>query len=63
MHADTGDCTVLVLLDLNATFDTVEHIVSIESLRQWMGISGTTLAWFSSYLYNRTFVINIGKHI
>lgn len=55
MQADAVDFSVLVLLDLSTAFDTVEHSVLIESLRQRAGASRIMLTWFSYYLSNRTF--------
>ncbi len=41
---------VLVLLDLNAAFDTVDHAVLISRLSTMCDIKGKTLACFESYL-------------
>ena len=43
---------LLVLLDLSATFDTVNHQLLIKTLQQ-LGIRGTMLHWFSTYLLGR----------
>lgn len=44
---DSGDCVILVLLDLTAGFDTVNHTVLLCHLEQWVGIRGTALECFS----------------
>jgi len=49
-----GGETVLVLLDLSAAFDTIDHTVFINRLRSRYGVGGTALNFFSSYLHNRS---------
>lgn len=43
MNSDTGYCTVLVLLDFSAVFDTVDHDILIARLENWVGVTGTSL--------------------
>ena len=50
---DRSECTFLVLLDLSAAFDTVDHGTICSRLSEVFGISGSALRWFSSYLQNR----------
>ena len=53
MRADKGEHSALVLLDLTAAFDTTDHSIVVDRLNKWVGISGSALNWFSSYLSNR----------
>ena len=45
---------ILVLLDLSAAFDTIDHTIMLTRLRYRFGITATCLAWFESYLVNRS---------
>ena len=43
--------SVLILLDLSAAFDTIEHGILLTRLKQCYGISGTAQRWFSLLMY------------
>ena len=51
---------VLVLLDLSAAFDTIDHSILLDRLRHQLGINGVAHAWFELYLTGRTQRIRIG---
>ena len=50
---DSGNKVVLVMLDLSAAFDTIDHALLLERLQHHYGIGGTALKWLRSYLHNR----------
>ena len=54
LNLDKGSCCVLLLLDLSAAFDTVDLELLLEILSNEIGLSGTVLEWFRSFLYSRT---------
>jgi hypothetical protein len=56
---DDKQCAVLVLLDLSAAFDTVDHSILLKRLEKRTGITGDALQWFKSYLSDRTQAVNI----
>ncbi len=61
-NSDSGKISVMVLLDLSAAFDTVDHNILIERLENWVGLSGMALKWFRSYLEGRGYYVSIGEH-
>jgi exonuclease III len=52
--------SVVVLLDLSAAFDTVDHTKLLDILKNEIGIEGTALKWFKSFLIGRTQKVKIG---
>jgi len=49
-----GEIVMLVLLDLSAAFDTIDHGILLRRLENVYGIKDTALNWFRSYMSNRT---------
>ena len=56
---DRGCIVVLLLLDLSAAFDTVDHGLLLPRLNTRFGIKGKVLAWFKSYLTDRSQFVGI----
>ena len=53
-NMDRQQVTQLVLLDLSAAFDTIDHQVLLNRLRLSFGIRGYALEWIASYLSDGT---------
>jgi len=51
---DQGHVGALVLLDMSAAFDTVDHHLLLRTLEYRFSVSDSALAWFNSYLSDRT---------
>ena len=60
MSFDKNVPSVVVLLDLSAAFDTVDHSKLLDILEHEIGIEGTALRWFESFLVGRTQKVKIG---
>ena len=58
---DDNECVILVLLDLSAAFDTVDHNILIERQKHRFGITRKALTWIKSYLCERTQFVKIGS--
>ena len=58
---DTHGGAILVLLDLSAAFDTIDHHRLLHTLESSFGIQGKALDWFHSYLTGRTQTAHIKK--
>ena len=56
---DDNRSVLHLLLDLSATFDTVDHSTLLLRLRTRFGVKGSALAWFESYLASRKYYVQV----
>jgi len=56
---DGRKAVILVLLDLSAAFDTIDHEIMCSRQDRLLGLSGKPLAWFRSYLAVRTQCVSV----
>ncbi len=61
LSIDSGSSAILILLDISAAFDTVDHDILLKRFECVVGVQGLALEWFASYLKGRTFSVNIGS--
>ena len=56
-----GSVIALTLLDLSAAFYTIDHIIPLDRLNVYHGISELALGWFKSYLSEGTHLVEVGS--
>ena len=60
-HKSNGqEISCLILLDLSAAFDTVDHTILLNRLETTFGIRDTALKWIASFLTGRTQKVAMG---
>ncbi len=60
---DNGEVVLLLLSDLSAAFDTLDHHILLSRLKSQYGIDGVALKWIESYLTQRKQHVMInGEH-
>lgn len=60
---DKQEVTFLILLDLSAAFDTINHSLLMDILDHDFGITGTVKKWLASYLADRQQRIVVKDHL
>ena len=60
---DQWRCAIIVLLDLSAAFDTIDHVIMVSRLRGKSGVVDIPVKWFRSYLEDRHQCIQVKGEI
>lgn len=58
---DKTGAAAVVMLDLSAAFDTLDHPILLNRLEQLFGLQGITIQWLSSYLADRSQSIQVNS--
>ena len=59
-NSEQKKITILVCIDLSATFDTVDHSVLLKVLNNYYEISGSALQWYELYLVDKSMKVSTG---
>ncbi len=63
LSSDRGCISLLVLQDLSAAIDTIDHNILLNRLENSVSISGSALAWFKSYLSDRHQFVAVNEEV
>ena len=63
MNMDRQEITLLIMIDLSAAFDTVDHVIMLEQLTSRFGVDpcGSVYQWFRDYLSGRQRAVRVDK--
>ena len=59
---DQGNAVMLVMLDLSAAFDTIDHTILLHRLQCRFAITDTALSWITTYMTDRSSKVSINGH-
>lgn len=62
INSDANKVSILVLLDLSAAFDTIDHDILINRLEKLVGFSDYVLNWFRTYIKGRKYYVSLGDY-
>ena len=57
---ENQEVACLILLDLSAAFDTIDHDILLSRLKSRFVVTGAAHKWLGSYLMDRTQAVEIG---
>ena len=60
LFVDSGKAVSETLLDLSTAFNTFNHSILYDCLKDWFGVDNTVLTWIDFYLTNCKQKIKLG---
>ncbi len=63
LSSDRGGISLLLLLDFSAVFGTIDHNILLNRLENFVGISGSALAWFKSYFSDHHQFVAVNEEV
>lgn len=63
LNSDANKVSILVLLDLSAAFNTIDHDILISCLERLVGLSDNVLNWFKTYITGRKYYVKLRDHV
>lgn len=60
---DNGSVAVLLMLDLSAAFDTIDHQILLQRFEHMFGVTDSALSWFQSYFTGRYQSVTVGESV
>uniref|UniRef100_A0A8C2DU73 Reverse transcriptase domain-containing protein n=1 Tax=Cyprinus carpio TaxID=7962 RepID=A0A8C2DU73_CYPCA len=63
LSSDRDCSSLLVLLDLSAAFDTIDHNNDFNRLENFVDINGSAIAWFKLYLCDRHQFVAVNEEV
>ena len=58
---DRGEIGALVLLDMSAAFDMVDHSVLLATMERRFAVAGDALAWISDFIFDRSQTVHVRR--
>ena len=50
-------------MDLSSAFDTIDHTLLVNRLKNTFGVTGTALNWIASYISHRSQTVKLGSSL
>jgi len=61
-NVDSGSPSLLLLLDISAAFDTLNHKRLLQRAQDLFGFSGQSILWLKSYLLDHRSLVSMGAN-